>query len=95
MVFDALSAAQSRGADVLIHDCTLANELAEMAADNFHSTPRVAAEVAKLAAVKQLVLIHVSPRYDDDSVLLKQARESFPNTLVARDLMVLELPLQK
>ncbi len=82
----------ARGADVLIHDCTLADELADKAAESAHSTPSEAAEVAKRAAVKQLVLIHVSPRYeDDDSALLKQAKKIFPNTLVAVDLMELEI----
>jgi len=85
----------ARGADVLIHDCTLADELAEKAAENSHSTPGEAAEVAKRAGVKQLVLIHMSPRYEDDSVLLEQAKKIFPNTVVARDLMVLEVPLHK
>ena len=85
----------ARGADVLIHDCTLADELAEKAAENSHSTPSEAAEVAKRAGVKQLVLIHMSPRYEDDSVLLEQAKKSFPNTVVAHDFMVLEVPLYK
>lgn len=85
----------ARGADVLIHDCTLADELAEKAAESAHSTPSEAAEVAKQADVKQLVLIHVSPRYDEDTVLLEQARKIFPNTVVARDLMELEIPLEK
>ena len=86
----------ARGADILIHDCTLADELAEKAAESAHSTPREAAEVAKRAEVKKLVLIHVSPRYEeDDSILLEQAKKIFPNTVVARDLMVLEVPLQE
>jgi ribonuclease Z len=85
----------ARGADVLIHDCTLADELAEKAAENFHSTPHGAAEAAKRAGVKQLVLIHMSTRYEDDSVLLEQAKKTFPNTVVARDLMELEVPLHK
>jgi ribonuclease Z len=85
----------ARGADVLIHDSTLADELLEKADQNFHSTPSGAAEIAKRAGVKQLVLVHVSPRYEDDSVLLEQARKIFPNTIVAHDLMELEIPLQK
>ncbi|MDI6883890.1 MAG: ribonuclease Z [Hadesarchaea archaeon] len=86
----------ARDADVLIHDCTLADELAEKAAESAHSTPSEAAEVAKQANVRQLVLIHVSPRYeDDDSVLLEQAKKIFPNTVVARDLMELEVALQE
>ncbi len=86
----------SRGADVLIHDCTLADELAEKAAGSAHSTPSEAAKVAKLANVRQLVLIHISPRYEeDDSPLLEQAKRIFPNTVVARDLMELEVPFQE
>jgi len=85
----------ARGADVLIHDCTLANELAEKAAENSHSTPSEAADVAKRAGAKQLVLIHMSPRYEDDSVLLEQAKKIFPNTVVAHDFMVLEVPFYK
>ncbi|MGC8817219.1 MAG: ribonuclease Z [Candidatus Hadarchaeum sp.] len=84
----------ARGADVLIHDCTLGDELAEKAEENFHSTPSQAAEIARRAEVKQLVLIHISPRYDDSSALLEQARRIFPNTLLPDDLTVLEIPFQ-
>ncbi len=81
----------ARGADVLIHDCTLANELADKAVESGHSTPAEAAEVARRAGVGQLVLIHISPRYADEEVLLRQAREVFPNAVVARDLMELDV----
>jgi ribonuclease Z len=84
----------SEGADVLIHDCTLADELAERAAETGHSTPAEAAEIAKKAGVKQLVLIHISPRYKDDLVLLKQAKQIFPNVKIAKDLMELEVKLR-
>ena len=85
----------ARDADVLIHDCTLSDELADKAAENAHSIPSEAAEVAKQANVKQLVLLHVSPRYKDDSILLKQAQRIFPNTVVARDLMELDVKFQE
>jgi ribonuclease Z len=49
--------------------------------------------VAREAGVKLLVLTHLSPRYRDTSPLLEQARRIFPNTVVAEDLMVLEVPL--
>lgn len=81
----------ARGADLLIHDCTLANELADKAAESGHSTPAEAAEVARRAGVGQLVLTHISPRYADEEVLLRQAREIFPNVVVASDLMELEV----
>lgn len=79
------------GADILIHDCTFANELADKAVESGHSTPAEAAEAARRAGVGQLVLTHISPRYADEEVLLRQAREVFPNVVVARDLMELEV----
>jgi len=85
----------ARGADVLILESTLAEDLREKAEQNLHSTPVGAAEVAKRAGVKQLVLVHISPRYEDPSILLEQARTVFPNTIIAEDLMELEIPLKK
>ena len=81
----------ARDSDVLIHDCTLANELLDRAIESGHSTPQEAAEVAKKAGVKQLVLVHISPRYVDDVMLLKEAQQVFPNVIVARDMMELEV----
>lgn len=81
----------ARDANVLIHDCTLANELLDRAIESGHSTPLEAAGVAKKAGVKQLVLIHISPRYVDDTLLLKEAQQVFPNVTVARDMMELEV----
>jgi ribonuclease Z len=81
-------------ADLLIHDATLDEELAERAEDDGHSTPGQAAENAKKAKVKRLILTHVSARYDDTSTLLKQARKIFKNTQVAEDFMKIEIPLR-
>ncbi|MEA1905279.1 MAG: ribonuclease Z [Candidatus Hadarchaeota archaeon] len=85
----------ARDADVLIHDCTLSDDLEERALESGHSTPRLAAEVAKKAGVRKLVLVHVSPRYPDTSELLEQAKKVFPNSVVAHDLMELEVMLQE
>jgi len=81
------------GADLLIHDATLDNDLVEKAEEDGHSTPSQAAENSKKAKVKQLVLTHISARYDDASVLLEQARKIFKNTEVAEDFMKIEIPL--
>lgn len=81
------------GAEVLIHEATLSDELSEMAEENFHSTPSGAAEIAKRAGVRLLVLTHISPRHENVSTLLEQARKIFPNTIVAEDLMELDVPL--
>jgi ribonuclease Z len=81
------------GADLLIHDATLDNKLAERAEEDGHSTPKQAAEQAQKAKVKQLILTHVSARYEDTSILLEQARKVFKNTQVAEDFMKIEIPL--
>jgi ribonuclease Z len=81
-------------ADLLIHDATLDNEMAERAEEDGHSTPEQAARNAKKAKVEQLILTHVSARYDDTSILLEQAKKIFKNTKVAEDFMRIEIPLQ-
>jgi len=83
----------AKGADLLIHDATLDDELVERAEEDGHSTACQAAEVAKQAKVKRLVLTHVSARYADTSVLLKEAQKIFKNTQVAEDFMRIEIPL--
>jgi ribonuclease Z len=82
-------------ADILIHDGTLGGELADRADEEGHSTPKDAAKIAKKAKVKQLVLTHISARYDDTSALLEEARKIFKNTIIAEDFMKIEIPLQK
>jgi len=81
------------GADLLIHDATLDDELAERAEEDGHSTPDQAAKHAKKAKAKQLILTHISARYDDTSILLEQAQKIFKNTQVAEDFMKIEIPL--
>ena len=81
------------GADLLIHDATLDDELAERAEEDGHSTPSQAAENAGKAKAKQLILTHVSARYEDTNILLEQARKIFKNTQVAEDFMKVEIPL--
>ncbi len=81
--------------DLLIHESTFDDELKERALEDGHSTPSVAAETAKKARVKQLVLTHISARYKDANLLLEQARKVFVNTKVAEDFLRLELPLSQ
>lgn len=80
-------------ADLLIHDATLDDELAERAEEDGHSTPSQAAKTAREAKVKKLVLTHISARYKDASKLLKQAKKIFKNTVVAEDFLKMEIPL--
>ena len=83
------------GADLLIHDATLDDDLAERAEEDGHSTPSQAAKNAKKAKAKQLILTHISARYEDTSKLLEEARKFFKNTQVAEDFMKIEIPLKE
>ena len=82
------------GADVLIHEATFAEDLAERAEEDMHSTPSGAALIAKKANVKLLILTHISARYGDPRVLLEEARKNFPNVMVAEDFMSIDVPLK-
>jgi len=82
----------ARGADILIHDAAFGEELKDWAIESGHSTAREAAEVAKQAGVKKLILTHISTRYSKDvSPLLEEAKEVFENTTVAEDFLNLEV----
>ena len=82
-------------ADLVIHESTFDDALKEKAALDGHSTPSQAAEEAKAAGAKQLVLTHISARYPDAALLLEQAKRVFKDTLVAEDFMELKLPLKE
>jgi ribonuclease Z len=83
----------AEGADILLHEATFDDSLAERAIDDGHSTASQAAEVAESANVGRLLLTHISSRYPDPGVLLEQARNIFKNTAVAEDLMKIDIPL--
>jgi ribonuclease Z len=83
----------AENADVLIHEATFDDELLERADEDGHSTPSQAAETAKEAGAKRLVLTHISARYRDASLLLEQARTVFSNTELAEDFLKIDLPL--
>lgn len=80
-------------ADLLIHECTFGDELSERADEDGHSTPSQAAEIAKKANAKQLILTHISARYSNANTLLKQAKKVFEKTMIAEDFMSTDIPL--
>lgn len=85
----------ARDADVLIHEATYTSGYYERSLLTRHSTARSAAEIAKKANVKILVLTHISARYGDAKELLREAREIHPSTFIAKDLDILEVPYIK
>jgi len=76
---------------VLIHDSTFSAEMEDKALTNLHSTAREAARVAREGGAKALYLTHISPRFRGSSALEKEAREIFPNSYLARDLLRVNL----
>ncbi len=78
-------------ADVLVHEATFIAEEAERARQTGHSTARQAAELARGAEVRLLVLTHLSTRYAGGEVQ-SEARAILPNAEVPRDFDTVEVP---
>lgn len=83
----------SRNADVLIHDGSFADEMADWAEESKHSTAGEVAALAKEAGVRKLILTHISSRYTDDAEpILTDSKKIFENVIIAEDLMEIEIP---
>lgn len=82
---------QLKGVTTLYHESTYGEDNLLMAEKYNHSTARQAAMVARDAGVKQLILGHYSSRYDDEQVLLNEAREVFENSVLADELSIFDV----
>lgn len=78
---------------LLIHESTFIHEENANAVEHAHSTSVDAAYIAKDSKSEQLVLTHISTRYtkEDENTMLKEAREIFENTILAHDLLEMEI----
>lgn len=77
------------GVDLLYHEATFAECDLARAKETFHSTARQAAEIARDAHVKRLVIGHYSARYEDLSELYQEAKNVFPETILGNERMVI------
>ena len=84
-------AEQIKGVDLLFHEATFANADLPRAKETFHTTAAQAGEIAKAAGAKKLVIGHFSARYEDENVLLKEASAIFPETVLAKETLCLEV----
>lgn len=73
------------GVDTVYHECTYADEDKDRARKHYHSTASEAAKTAQDAKAKKLLLGHYSARYNNEQLMLQQARAIFHNTELAQE----------
>lgn len=73
------------GVDLLYHEATFLEDDEVKLSKTFHSSARQAAEVAKLAQAKKLLIGHFSARYNSAEGHEKLAQTIFPNTIAVED----------
>ncbi|HSH19433.1 MAG TPA: ribonuclease Z, partial [Draconibacterium sp.] len=74
-----------RGVDLLYHEATFLDAMQDFANKTMHSTTTDAANMAKQANVKKLLIGHFSARYNDIKLFEKEARTVFENTEAAKE----------
>ena len=79
---------QLRGVTTLYHESTYGEDNMQNAEKYHHSTARQAALVARDAGVDKLLLGHYSSRYEDETVLLDEAKSVFENTFLTNEMAV-------
>ena len=82
---------QIKGVDLLFHEATFADEDAPRAKETYHTTASQAASLAREAGVKRLLIGHFSARYEDEVLLLEQARKVFPTTSLAKEILSISI----
>jgi len=81
-----------KDADLLIIESTYDKDSLDLAKEHWHMTCVEDADIAKKAKVKMLALTHISQRYSKNpKKLLDEAKKIFKNTILPKDLDVVEL----
>ena len=82
---------QVKGVTVLYHESTYTAEQEDRAKIYYHSTARQAATIAAGAGVGTLLLGHYSARYNDEKVLLEEAKAVFDHSILSQEGMVFDV----
>lgn len=80
-----------KGVSLLYHESTYGSDNKERARIYWHSTAEEAAIVARNASAGTLILGHFSARYEDESQLLSEAQNIFSNTILAREMLTVDV----
>lgn len=89
--FNPQVAEMVKGVNTIYHEATYTKEFAHLARQRGHSTSAEAARIAQMAGAERLILGHFSKRYRDESPIINEAKEIFPNTILANDGMRIDL----
>lgn len=73
------------GSDLLYHEATFTEKQKDRALATFHSTAKEAAEIAKKARVKKLLIGHFSARFNSTKELKEEAEQIFPEVVCVED----------
>lgn len=90
-IFNPAICEHLREIDLLYHEATYLQDHIKKAKERFHSTAMEAAEIAKMAQCKRLIIGHFSSKYRDLNPFLEQAKSIFENTELALEGSVFEI----
>ena len=82
---------QLKGVTTLYHESTYGEDNLQQAEKYYHSTARQAAMVARDAGVGNLLLGHYSSRYEDENILLQEAKNIFENSFLTNEMDVFDV----
>ncbi len=82
------------GSDLFLCEGMFTRDLEDSAKEKRHLTSTQAAQIAKAAKVRQMGLVHYSPRCNEKDLkrLVTEAREVFPDTFLSRDGQTIDIP---
>ena len=84
-----------KGVNLLYHEATFPESMTQMAEATFHSTTVQTARTALEAEVGRLIVGHYSSRFPSVDFYLDELRNVFPESYLAHEMDVFEIPLVK